>query len=573
MVRFLVFALACLCTTQSAIAQKRIALTYDDAPRGDGQLFSAEDRADALITGLKSTAAGPVAFFVTTRGFEREGGKQRIARYAAAGHLIANHTHTHPWANRTAEDAFLADLDRAEAELEEISNRRPWFRFPYLDEGRTEEKTTILAEALLERGLSNGYVTVDNYDWHVDLRLQQALRDGKEINFAKLGQFYVRMMLYAAEYYDSLAVQELGYSPVHTLLLHENDLAALYADDLVRGFRKAGWEIVSPDEAYSNPLPAPESLRTGQGRIVGLAADAGRTASTMWTWAIDEEMVDLQLERSGAFSDEEITGCPQPTDTPKLLGQVSQPDRFEFGVSVTEDCRDLFVGIEHGVWQSIEQYRWNGKAWTHIRRVLGTPDLSANDPYITPDGQRLYYIRHEGENTQIAYLDREGLSSWSDPTVLPPPVNTPAHEFYITFDTNGDLIFSSDRSEEGRGGYNLYRASWDGSEYTSVSPLPRGINTGWYEADPFMARDGSYLLFASNRRSSEGRGDIYVSFKSEDGSWSEPQPITEINTEYHELCPFISADGKTFYYTSNQEIYSVSTSVIEALRPNPSEAR
>ncbi|MEO1399376.1 MAG: polysaccharide deacetylase, partial [Pseudomonadota bacterium] len=146
-------------------------------------------------------------------------------------------------------------------------------------------------------------VTADNYDWYVDSKVKEALRAGRAVDFEKLGRLYVQMMLYVAEYYDGIAVQQLGYSPVHVLLLHENDLAALYADDLVRAFREAGWEIVSPDEAYQNPLPEPETTHLSQGRVFALAADAGRNRSTMWTWAIDEQMIDVWLARSGVLGD------------------------------------------------------------------------------------------------------------------------------------------------------------------------------------------------------------------------------------------------------------------------------
>lgn len=302
--------LLCLCTTSPSFADKRIALTYDDAPRSDGQVYTGAERATALIEALDDVDAGPVAFFVTTRGLSGQpDGAARIARYAAAGHLIANHSHTHPWCHKTDTDEYLADIDTAESLLKDFDNRRPWFRFPFLDEGRSEQKIADIANGLEARGLANGYVTIDNYDWYVDRKLQSALEAGQSVDYDKLGQFYVRMLLYAAEYYDSLAVQMLNESPVHVLLLHENDLAAMYADDLVRALRASGWTIVSPDEAYDEPLPVPRTKHTGQGRVVALAADGGRNRTTMWTWALDEQMLDVEIERRGMFT-RQAEGAP-----------------------------------------------------------------------------------------------------------------------------------------------------------------------------------------------------------------------------------------------------------------------
>ncbi len=300
-----VLAVLLLFVIGQASAQKRIALTYDDAPRGNGLVFDGPQRTTALIDALQSVNSGPVAFFVTTRSMkDNSGNRQRIEQYAGAGHLIANHSHTHQWAHKTLVDDYLKDIDQATALLAGLENQRPWYRFPFLDEGRSADKVKNIARGLAQRGLVNGYVTIDNYDWYLDSRLQQALKEGTPVNYEKLGQFYVRMLLYAAEFYDSLAVQMLGHSPTHVLLLHENDLAALYSDDLITALRAAGWQVVSPDVAYRDPLPVPKTLFTGQGRVFALAADAGRSRNTMWTWALDEEMIDLMLRRSGAFGAE-----------------------------------------------------------------------------------------------------------------------------------------------------------------------------------------------------------------------------------------------------------------------------
>ena len=51
-----------------------------------------------------------------------------------------------------------------------------------------------------------------------------------------------------------LARRTLGRSLAHVLVLHETDLAALFITDLVPGLRKAGWTVVTADEAYRDPL-------------------------------------------------------------------------------------------------------------------------------------------------------------------------------------------------------------------------------------------------------------------------------------------------------------------------------
>ncbi|MEL7005834.1 MAG: hypothetical protein AAFN93_24360 [Bacteroidota bacterium] len=40
----------------------------------------------------------------------------------------------------------------------------------------------------------------------------------------------------------------------------------------------------------------------------------------------------------------------------------------------------------------------------------------------------------------------------------------------------------------------------------------------------------------------------------------------KINSEGHELCPFVSKDGKYFFYSSKKDIYWVSTVIINEMR-------
>lgn len=282
---------------------RRIALTFDDAPRRAQHAMTTEERRVALLEALASRGV-TAAFFVTTRGFEeQEDGRARVRSYAEAGHLIANHTHTHPWAHKVKAKRYLQEVDRAEKLLEGLPNRRPWFRFPYLDEGRRQPQVDAIAAGLAERGLVNGYVTVDNYDWYLDKRYQEAVEAGLVVDERALAALYIDLLVDAARFFDDAAVGALGRSPVHVLLLHENDLAALYVDELIDALRARGWEVVSPDVAYADPIAAriPKTLFTMQGRVAALADESGRAPRTFDLWASDETRIDAQIRWRKVF--------------------------------------------------------------------------------------------------------------------------------------------------------------------------------------------------------------------------------------------------------------------------------
>lgn len=240
----------------TAPGDKRIALTFDDIPRARGAFLDEEERTARLVAALKSASVRQAAFFLNPGQIaERPGADARIKRYVAAGHVIANHSHTHPHLSETEAVGYLADIDDAEAWLKSRTGYRPWFRFPYLDEGRRDKaKRDAVRTGLAARGLRNGYVTVDASDWWYEQATIDAAKAGQTMDMDALRDLYVESHVEAAEFNDRLARQALGRAPAQVMLLHETDLAALYVGDLVRALRNNGWTIVSADEAYSDPI-------------------------------------------------------------------------------------------------------------------------------------------------------------------------------------------------------------------------------------------------------------------------------------------------------------------------------
>ncbi|MEH3038317.1 MAG: polysaccharide deacetylase family protein [Sphingomonas adhaesiva] len=280
--RLILILLALLAAVPAAAQEKRIALTFDDVPRTRGALFTPEERTRRLIAQLRRAKVAQAAMFVNPGSLataDGAGGEQRIAAYVAAGHVIGDHSFSHPALSRIGATAFLADIDRSEAWLKGRTGYRPWFRFPFLDEGGSDRALRDAARAgLAARGLSNAYVTVDGSDWNIEYQLEQAVRAGKRVDYPALRTLYVETMVRSADFGDALARRVLGRSPAHVLLLHETDLAALYVADLARALRRDGWTIVTADAAYADPLaaaPAPDTPVAQGTRIEMIALEQG----------------------------------------------------------------------------------------------------------------------------------------------------------------------------------------------------------------------------------------------------------------------------------------------------------
>ncbi len=279
--RFVLMVMACLAATAPAIAQKRIALTFDDAPRARGPFLTPDERTERLIAGLRKAKVRQAAFFVVPGNLSAPdgvGGERRIAAYVRAGHVIANHSFTHPALKSMTAEAYLADIDRASGWLMGRKGLRPWFRFPFLDEGGTDKaKRDAVRAGLAARQLSNGYVTVDGSDWNIEGLTIEARKAGDPIDMDALRDLYVETHVESAEFSDRLAKQALGRQPVQVMLLHETDLAAYWIADLVAALRSKGWEIVTADAAYRDPIAQaqPDTPSAQGNRLEAIAWDKG----------------------------------------------------------------------------------------------------------------------------------------------------------------------------------------------------------------------------------------------------------------------------------------------------------
>lgn len=84
---------------------------------------------------------------------------------------------------------------------------------------------------------------------------------------------------------------------------------------------------------------------------------------------------------------------------------------------------------------------------------------------------------------------------------------------------------------------------WDKGE--KIKP----ITSIAYQSHCFIADGGRTIYFSSDLQSQNGDLDLYVTYKQEDGEWTAPTPIVELNTPYDEDSPYLAEDGN-FYFSS-----------------------
>ena len=284
---------------------------------------------------------------------------------------------------------------------------------------------------------------------------------------------------------------------------------------------------------------------------------------------------------------ENFVGNPQKTNEglkylkqtpPSLVPEIFAPNliskkgEYEFGSVFNKNGTEFFYAVNVNGKEQIRYSKLKGSQWTEPKTIFSNKKYGYNDPFLSPDEQRLYFISQRTmngldrkEDYDIWYSEKTG-NRWSEPINAGPIINTDGNEYYISFTKDGTMYFSSNKNG---GNFDIYtsKTSGSGHEFQEAEPLGKAINTSHYEADVFVAPDESYVIFCSIRPDGLGQGDLYISFKNPDSTWTASINMGDtINSRGHELCPFVSQDGKYLFYTSRQDIYWVDAKILETYR-------
>jgi hypothetical protein len=129
------------------------------------------------------------------------------------------------------------------------------------------------------------------------------------------------------------------------------------------------------------------------------------------------------------------------------------------------------------------------------------------------------------------------------------------------------MYFNCDKPG-GLGQRDIYKSVFKNGEFTEPVNVGAPVSSEYNEGDVLIAPDESFLIFVSvDRPGSYGSGDLYITFRKDDGSWSDPINLGEkINTEHYDFCPVITPDGKYFFYSSNGDIYWVDAEILWQLK-------
>jgi len=221
---------------------------------------------------------------------------------------------------------------------------------------------------------------------------------------------------------------------------------------------------------------------------------------------------------------------------------------------------------KNGVWNTPEVASFSGK-WD---------DMEAS---FAPDGKTLYFssarpLTDTGEEKDfdIWYVTKEN-GMWQNPRNLGAPINTTTDEFYASATKSGNIYFTrgtKDRADE------IWVCPYVNGHLEESKQLSDSINSVGYEFNAFVDPDEQFILFTAYRRpEGQGSGDLYISRKNAAAEWGKAVNLQMLNSRSMDYCPFVTADKKYLYFTSDRAGFKVpfdkplTTKALHTIMDNP----
>lgn len=202
------------------------------------------------------------------------------------------------------------------------------------------------------------------------------------------------------------------------------------------------------------------------------------------------------------------------------------------------------------------------------------------EPCLSPDGQRFFFVSDRPadprESTPGAFgiwmMERKG-TGWSAPSRLPACVNGEGESFFPSVTRDGTLYFLREKGRE----RTILRARRVEGVYRQSEKLPPPLNQAPIQANPFVDPGERFLIIPmAGRPDSLGGADYYISFREDDGGWTEPNnlgaPISSADGQ--EYSASLSPDGRFLFFMSGRLAEGVKAKTLDfhglqALRVQP----
>lgn len=260
-------------------------------------------------------------------------------------------------------------------------------------------------------------------------------------------------------------------------------------------------------------------------------------------------------------------GQKLPGSMPQTFAQgiVTTDDFNHSSISMTPDGNEIFWSMApiDSAQRIYSSKCINGK-WTKPEIISFSQVEDGDCPFISPDGKKMFFnsnrpITPQGKHRERIWCVDRTSAGWGTPFPVGPEINAEHLHWQTSINNKGDLYFGSERSGS-KGLDDVFMAEYINGTYKKPVSLPSEINSEEHEGCPFISPDGGYIIFARN--------GLRISYKQKDGSWTKSKSLGVL---FDGICPYVSPDGKYLFYLTmgmkSTDVKWVAADFIEKLRP------
>lgn len=182
-------------------------------------------------------------------------------------------------------------------------------------------------------------------------------------------------------------------------------------------------------------------------------------------------------------------------------------------------------------------------------------------PAISKNGLSLYFAsNHPGsiDEADLWVAQRSSVDDPWGPEINLYQLNSASFDQAPALSRDEHYLFFATNRPGGSGGLDIWVSHRDDVHDALAwePPVPiTEINSSVNDAGPsYFENEGGrpQLYFQSQRAGGAGQADIYVSELQEDGTWSAPQRVVELNSSFQEQHPSIRFDGREIVFQSTR---------------------
>ncbi len=297
------------------------------------------------------------------------------------------------------------------------------------------------------------------------------------------------------------------------------------------------------------------------GRIYGQSGEYARARLLLERYLVKGEPDDRQCDitkghlkryavaealmaRPVAFEPHKLPG-PVNTDHSEALPAFTVDGQFMLFVRKTGSREDIFIAH----WDTATQM-WSSPGPVSAINTAGNEGA----PSVSADGSVIAFTacgRADGLGSCDLYLWERRDGVWQRPynaTAL----NSSAWDAQPSLTPDGNGIYFSSNRPGGHGGRDIWYARREQGHWTTPVNPGAPINTPGNEESPFLYFDGRTLYFMSDGHPGMGGYDLFRSTR-QGGQWTAPENLGyPVNTVDNEGALAIHPDGRHAYFTRDR---------------------